>query len=711
MIESTSTRNMPSLDDCQHLYEIGDTSAAKRACLYFLRDNPNHPRALYLLASILVDSRELLESLILISSALEINYESCILHRSLGLVFLKLGLHENSVTAFKAAIKISSDDVESYNYLGKLFLDSNELIEALNNFEQALAIAPEHLDALFNKGVTHHLLRQSEEALSSYRKYIELNPSDPNVKLNLANVLHNLGELEEALDVLLEVVKLEPNFSRARLAIGLIYYKLGHYESALEAFELAEKFGKTNFEINYNRGLALSKLEKFNEAISAFTAASSFDLNHGDTYYNIGLCYHDLQIVHKAIQNYDKAISLKPSKIEAYNNKGIALIEAEEYYEAIMCFSKALEACPDFSEAFVNRALCYRALGYLKCAAIDLERALSFDVQNVNARVQYATLLLLMGEYEKGWIEFSWRFKKAANHAFHLQYEGQLWDGVTSVKGRRFLILSEEGMGDFIQFLRYVWMLKEHNPEIILEVPAALLSLVSNLGLDVIICERGKPLPHFDVYCPLLSLPLVFRTTLNSIPNQVPYISPSVAYLEKWKGYIDELSLPAKRPKIGVVWSGGVTGYRRGIERIPERRNIPFRTFAEQLKFNDFAFFSLQKGEPAESDARVFANELWGPDKFFDLSAQINDFSDTAALIHHLDLVISVDTSTAHLAAALGKPTWILNRYDNCWRWLSIGEVSPWYPTARLFRQKFGEDYSHVLRALNTELCAYFCVQ
>jgi hypothetical protein len=254
-------------------------------------------------------------------------------------------------------------------------------------------------------------------------------------------------------------------------------------------------------------------------------------------------------------------------------------------------------------------------------------------------------------------------------------------------------------LGDTIQFCRYATLVAQLGATVLLEVQSPLLELLSGLeGVCQVVAE-GETVPPFDYHCPLMSLPLAFRTTIGTIPAHIPYIIAEPSKAAYWQTKLGE----HHKPRVGLVWSGGFRPNHPEIWEINERRNIPLELIA-RINLPEFDFYSLQKGDPAESELLLREQEVWPETNLFNFAHELNDFSDTAALIENMDLVISVDTSSAHLAAAMGKPVWILNRYDNCWRWLLDRDDSPWYPTVKLYRQQRLGDWVSVLEQVRTDV-------
>ena len=276
-----------------------------------------------------------------------------------------------------------------------------------------------------------------------------------------------------------------------------------------------------------------------------------------------------------------------------------------------------------------------------------------------------------------------------------------MWLGDGTLAGKTILLHCEQGLGDSLQFCRYTTLVARLGARVVLEVPPALRNLFAALDGVAELVVLGDPLPHFDCHCPLMSLPLAFGTTLTTIPADAPYLRADAAKVLRWRQRLGE----RRRPRVGLVWSGGFRPDQPELWAVNSRRNVPLSMLAS-LAGLALDFYSLQKGQPAEAELARLTASGWDGPHIADVSAELGDFSDTAALIEALDLVVSVDTSTAHLTGALGKPVWILNRFDTCWRWLLDRTDSPWYPTARLYRQPTAGDWGAVLAQVRADLAA-----
>jgi hypothetical protein len=342
-----------------------------------------------------------------------------------------------------------------------------------------------------------------------------------------------------------------------------------------------------------------------------------------------------------------------------------------------------------------NRGVVLTDLGRHQEACADLEAALELAPDFRPARLTGAHAHLAAGHFERGWELFEARWQGPRGYGLA---DAPMWDGRAPLEGRTILLRGEQGLGDTLQFCRYAKQVKALGARVVLEVQAPLVRLMKGLeGVEDVVETSPAP-PAADCHALLMSLPRAFGTRLETIPGETPYLAADPAEAARWEARLG----PKTRPRVGLVWSGGFRD-EADLRWVNARRNIPLKRL-EPLRGAAVDFVSLQKGEPGEGELRALKAEGWdGPD-LLEVMHEVPDFAATAALIEALDLVISVDTSTAHLAGALGKPVWILNRYDSCWRWLTDRDDSPWYPSARLFRQEQVSDWDAVVAKVRAEL-------
>ena len=516
---------------------------------------------------------------------------------------------------------------------------------------------------------------------------------------NQAVLLHQQGQLTQAQTLYEDVLKSLPRDFNSLHLLGVVAYQTHKHERAVELIAKAIEINPDMAEPYSNIGLALRALERLDEALASYDKALAIKPDYTEAYNNRGNVLKDLNRQDDALVSYDKALALKPNYADAYFNRGNALLDLKRLDEALACYDKALALKPDYADVLTNRGTVLKDLKRLDAAIADYDRAIAIKPDFAGAYWNKSLALLVVGDFAKGWELYEWRWLKGKTPPTQRYAAQPLWLGVESLKDKTILLHSEQGFGDTIQFCRYAKLVAQLGATVLLEVQPALLKLLSGLeGVSQVVTE-GETLPPFDYHCPLMSLPLAFRTTIGTIPADIPYLKADPGKAAYWH---TKLGVHDK-PRVGLVWSGGFRPYQPEIWAVNERRNISLELIS-RINLPGIDFYSLQKGEPAESELVRRKLEVWPESSLFNFTQELHDFSDTAALVENLDLVICVDTSMAHLAAAMGKPVWILNRFDSCWRWLLDRDDSPWYPTAKLYRQQRMGDWESVLDRVKTDL-------
>ena len=532
-------------------------------------------------------------------------------------------------------------------------LNANNLVGAEKDFELSLKIVPNRLSTVINLSIV----------------LIKLNKLKNAEKLINEGLLHH-PQNRELLMCLVEIYKkliiYKPDYAEAYTNLGNIYLELNMNVESLDAYNNAIILKPDLAEVYSNRGNVLQKLKKYEEALDDYDIAITFKPDYAEAYSNKGNALKELYRYQEAVESQNKAIDINPLYAEAYYNNGIIFVELKQYEKAIIYYEKAITLYPNYAEAYSNKSLIH----------------------------------LLLSDFKNGWYLFEWRWKSLQKNEFR-NFSQPLWLGNENIQNKTILLFAEQGLGDTIQFCRYVKLVKKLGANVLLEVPKPLLSLLDGLeGVDQLI-ECGHEIPTFDFHCPLLSLPLVFNTTLESIP-ECPKFKIQGKKINYWT---DKLGRK-KKFRVGLVWNGGFRPNQPNAWGVNERRNLPLDQLVS-FRDIDAEFFSLQKGEPAESEFKHQIAGGWVGPNIKDFVDELVDFTDTAALIMNLDLVIAVDTSTAHLAASLGKPVWLLNRFHTCWRWLLDREDSPWYPSIKIYRQPILGDWESVMRRIRHDLIEY----
>jgi tetratricopeptide (TPR) repeat protein len=539
--------------------------------------------------------------------------------------------------------------------------------------------------------------------------------------LETAHGHYRAGRLADAETAYRAVLALEAAHAEALGQLGLILHTLGRHQEAADHLAAAVRANPRNAVTWSNRGMVLAALGRNDEALAAYDRALILAPREPSILANRGNALTALGRVPEALASYNKALSVAPDNVLALFNRGTALLGQQRYAEAIADFDRVVALKPDFALAFNNRGNARRRLGRLDLAAEDyrrtaqiapgnpevlsnlgttlhglnrhhdalaaLEAAIASVPDHALAHYNAALVLLHLGDFRRGWQEYEWRWGTPFFAPQRRSFAAPQWRG-EDIAGRAILLHAEQGFGDTIQFLRYVPLVAARRANVIIEVPRELTDLVSAMPGAHRVTVRGEAPPPHDLHCPLMSLPLAFATELASVPAQTPYLTAPAARIAHWRDRLDA----ARRPRIGLVWSG------RPSHDNDANRSIPFGALGPLLADGRRSFVSLQ------SDIREADRDAIAPLPLIRLSHRFADFADTAAVIALLDAVVTVDTAVAHLAGALGKPVFVLLPWASDFRWLVDRADSPWYPTARLFRQPVPGDWASPIARVADEI-------
>jgi tetratricopeptide (TPR) repeat protein len=525
------------------------------------------------------------------------------------------------------------------------------------------------------------------EAEAGYRAALEMKPNHFDALHLLGLVRHLRGDHADALRLVGTALKIRPDYPDALSNVGIILHALNRGSEALENFDRALKFKPQSAEVHANRGNALIQLRRHEEAVACFDRALALMPNYAAAHYNRGNALLALDRLDEALSAYDRALSFHPAWPEALNNRGNALIRLGRAGEAMSDYENALKLQPGQPDTLGNIGNALNVLGRPHEALAVLEQAIAARPGAPVAHYNAAMTRILLGDYKAGWAEYEWRWLTPWFHPQRRAFDALPWLGGEPLEGKTILIHAEQGFGDMIQFARYVPLVAARGANVVLEMPEPLMALMAGLaGVSEMIAKGAAP-PKVDYHCPLMSLPHAFGTELASIPADVAYLAAPADRMTKFAGAMAAL----KFPRVGLVWSGRPTHHN------DLNRSLALAKLAALFEA-PCSLVSLQR-DLRESDAAALPQY-----PITDLSAQLGDFADTAAAISQLDLVISVDTSVAHLAGALGKPVWILLPHAPDFRWMLERNDSPWYPSARLFRQRSAGDWDSVLEAVKAAL-------
>ncbi len=567
-----------------------------------------------------------------------------------GIALYLEGQRDAAITAITDAIRADPRQPLYHFNLARMNEEAERHDQAIAFYRRAIALHPHYTEALNNLGAVLRATSNFPEAVIAFRRAIAADQNFAFAHHNLGCVLAALGQIEEAIAHLRTATRLAPNYPEAHFNLGAAYCQGEHFAHAAAAFTAALALKPDWPEALNNMGVALAGLDDPVSAETAYCQAIALKPDFADAYYNLGKALKAQRRLTEASQAYAQALALNPNHAQAENNFGIALDQLGQKQDAMAHFRRAIALAPDFADAHFN-------LG---------------------------TSLLTSGDFAQGWAEFEWRFASTQMRAHQRNFTQPRWRGQ---EGPGTLLLhAEQGFGDTLQFCRYAPLAAARGWRVILEVQAPLTRLMRRLDGVSEIFAQGQTLPAFDAQLPLLSLPHVFGTEEKTIPSTTPYLHVPEAEITDWGR-----KLPAGK-RIGLCWAGNPRAFSRVLAEVDSRRSIAPDILLPLLTQKNLIFCSLQKDGPPM------------PHPIIDLMPQIQDFADTAALIMNLDLVISVDTAIAHLAGALGKPVWLLNRHDGCWRWLENRTDSPWYPTMRLYTQPAPGAWTQVIEAIQQDL-------
>lgn len=495
-----------------------------------------------------------------------------------------------------------------------------------------------------------------------YKKILTVQPDSAEIYKNHGNTLLSLGRLEDAEKAYRRALVLRPDFGEAYNNLGNVLRLLNRLEESVQAFRQSLAIMPDRVEVHINFGNVLMELTQYKEA----------ELS------------------------YRKAVVLRPDFAPAYNSRGNALLALERWQAAEKSYSHAITLKPDYAEAYSGLGNSFKKLLRFEAAEYAYRQAIVINPEDAIAKYNLSMLKLLQGEYEEGFRLYESRFDGADKSFFvdniialiRKQVSGyDIWHG-EPLGEQTLSVITEQGAGDILMMMRYLTLIKEKGCKrlVVYCLPPMKRILQSIAAVDEVICEDGA-MPC-GLYCSLMSLPYLFNTRLGSIPCSIPYIHVADDMKQKWRLHFSQMT----GKKVGLVWAGGK------LTKSDKLRSIPLYKFASFLEIRGVHLVSLQKGEEAKKQLEALD---WS---FFDRMDECEDFLDTAALITELDLVISVDTSVAHLAGALGKPVWLLNRFESEWRWMRNRSDTPWYPSMTIFTQAEYGNWDNVICRVREEL-------
>lgn len=584
-------------------------------------------------------------------------------HHLAGFIALRRHLYADAARHCADALSLQPDHTAALVHAGHALRALDRHQAALESYDHALRLDPVHLDALHGRGHALAALNRSWEAIEGYSQAIAAEPGFLDAYVGKGNVLVALDRLDEA---------------------------IACYDQALTRADKAGDRAPRDVvaHLHYFRADALSRQERFDAALAGYERALELFPDYHEALLGCGRALTELRDHLDALDCFERACRVRPDDLRSHDYRSRSLRELGRWDEALAAAERAVALGADDTGALTALAHTLRGLARLDEAEAAYAKAASIKPDLGPLTFNHAICLLLKGDYARGWPNYEARWTTEKLSARRMSFPQPVWLGQEDIAGQRILLYAEQGHGDTIQFCRYAPMVRALGAEVVLGVQPPLRSLLNSLNGVAEVVDRTEAMPIFDRHCPLMSLPLAFGTRLETVPNRVPYLWAPVGQRAVWQERLGPRPGPRQAPRIGIAWSGNAR------HQNDQNRSVPLETLQPLLAL-PAGFHCLQR-DLRPGDLPAFA--MCGNLTFF--GGDLLDFADTAAMISQLDLVIAVDTAVAHLAGAMGWPVWVMLPFAPDWRWLQQGEATPWYPTARLFRQDAPGDWSGVIRKL-----------
>jgi tetratricopeptide (TPR) repeat protein len=632
--------------------------------------------------------------------------------------------HDAAATLYRGILEAYPGSAEAHYRFGNLLKDQGALDEALAHYDRAVALKSDYAHAWCNRAVVLGFMKRLPDSVASYDRALAIDPEDAIAHCNRAMLLVALDNKDAALAGFDAAIARDARNFSAHSGRGGLLQERKQWTAAIAAYDQAIALNPADAATHYNRGTVLKELKQFTAALGSYDRAIAsnpefarahavraevlqemgqfaaalesydraieLDARDATTYNNRAVLLHRMLRFEEALAGYDQSVASKPDYAEAWFNRGALLADLDDLEAALASYYRAIATRPNYADAYVNGGIALEKLGRTSAARASYEQSIAINYDLPEAHFNLALAALTLGDYATGWTEYEWRWRAVGGPIFREKrvFEQPLWLGRDDIAGKTLLLYGEQGLGDSLLFCRYVECVAKLGPRILLEVPPPLVKLCRTLPGVAQVIPYGSPLPEFDLQCPLMSLPLAFKTTLETIPAKVGYLRSDASKIDDWRNRLG----PKIKPRVGLTWSGNQAA---GTNR---KRHFALSSLVPYLP-PDVDYFCLQTDILAADQETL--EKTPGILQFKD---SLRDFTDTAALCECMDLVISVDTSVAHMSGALGKKTWILLAFAADWRWLTDREDSPWYPTLRLFRQNSLGDWAGVFERVAAEL-------
>lgn len=604
-----------------------------------------------------------------------------------GVKLHQAGRFAEAEAVYRRILEMRSDHPGALHLLGVLDIQHGRPADAVDKIRAAIAVNPAAAPFHGNLGTAYQALGRLDDALAAYREAVRLDPAYADAHNNIGALHEKRSQYRAAVDSYRAALAARPDFVEASSNLGQLLRRAGEYKEAVQLLSRAVELGAKDGATYRALGMALGRVDRNDDAIAALRKALEIDPADHEAHNQLGNRLRHKGLAREAEESYRTALRLKPDYVDAHNNLGNMFYRVGKLDEAEACYREALRLKPDYADGHGNLGIVHMGMGRYEDAIATLREALRLRPAYPEATSNLSQALLVMGIFAEGWDKYEQRWKLPA--LTPRPFRRPWWRGEPLV-GSTILLHAEQGVGDIIQFARYAPLVRDLGATVLLEVPKETLRILAPLaGPGISLIARGAKLPHFDVHCPLLSLPGAFGCDLSNMPARIPYIGAEPELAARWRARLGT----GPDLKVGLVWAGN--------PQHANDHNRSFRPIAFKPLWNipGVRFFSLQKQRRDGDDADL---ALLGD--LVDLGPELGDYADTAAALAGLDLLISADTSIVHLAGALGRPVWTMVPFSPDWRWLLGRSDTPWYPSMRLYRQPRRRDWQSVMARVAEDL-------
>ena len=685
-VEARNIDGYDILSSCQK--ELGQYADALSSCDKIIEIDPTIAEAHSNRAHLLNALSRYPEAIASSKRALAIRPAFADAYLHCGNALQSLERHAEALAAYDQALSVGSDLTHAWFGRGNALWCLRRYDEALAAYDKALAIEPDLAGVWLGRGDALYELKRHDEALAAYDKALSVKPDSAGAWLGRGNVFWSLKRYDEALAAYDKALSVRSDFAGAWLGRGNALTDLKRFDEAFAAYDKAQSIAPDLAGAWLGRGNVLYELKRHDEALAAYDKALSVAPDLAGVWLGRGNVFWSTKRYDQACAAYDKALAIDPDAANAWLGRGNAFFDLKRYDEALAAYGKALAIEPDLAVAWLGRGSVFADLKRFDDAIAAYDKATAMNPDLGEAHVNAAHLRLLLGDTDIGFQKYEYRWATRQQRDRRRNFSQPIWLGDSDISNATILIHAEQGFGDTLMCCRYIPMIGALGARVILEVQPALMSLLRDLqGVSTVIA-KGAEIPHFDLHCPMMSLPLAFKTTVDTIPRHVPYLFVATDMIERWRP-----KLAGTGMKVGIAWAGSPHFIKDADRSVLLKNILPL------LAVDGASYFCLQKDLREGDEDILNANP-----RIVRLDREISDFRDTAAVMMSLDVIISSDTSLANLGGALGGKVWVLLPSIPDWRWSLDRDDTPWYPTATLFRQKKIGDWSTVVKRASDEL-------